>query len=64
MAEKSTFGLDAKLAATVDWNLAVARISSDVRSDFILAPHLSCVYADSEQLLIDEVSGTALGWQI
>ena len=57
MAEKSTFGLDAAFAKSIDWDLAVARIKSDVRSDFILAPHLSCVYQDASSELVGDVQG-------
>ena len=46
MAEKSTFGIDPKTIESMDFELAVQRVRSDVRSDFILAPHISCIYAD------------------
>jgi hypothetical protein len=55
MAEKSTFGLDSKFAATINWDLAISRIISDIRSDFILAPHLSCVFSDSADILVADV---------
>jgi len=51
------FGVDATFAKTIDWTLAISRVMSDIRSDFILAPHLSCVFADSPDMLVDEVKG-------
>lgn len=59
MAEKSVFGIDKKALDNLDFELAVRRITSDVRSDFILAPHLSCVYVDSKDELIAYVKKLA-----
>jgi len=55
MAEKSSFGIDDKFIKSLDFELAIERITSDIKSDFILAPHLSCIYTDSKNELIDEV---------
>lgn len=52
MAEKSVFGIDNKALKSLNFELAVRRITSDVRSDFILAPHLSCIYVDAKDELI------------
>lgn len=52
MAEKSTFGMDKKFLETIDFNLAIERITADLKSDFILAPHLSCIYTDAKDELI------------
>lgn len=57
MAEKSSFGIDGVVLEKLDFELANERIMADLRSDFILAPHLSCVYADSFEQLKSEVSG-------
>lgn len=55
MAEKSVFGIDKSALDKLDFELATKRILSDVRSDFILAPHLSCIYADCKEDLIQDV---------
>lgn len=59
MAEKSVFGIDKVALDKLDFELAIKRISSDIRSDFILAPHLSCVYADCKDELIQDVKKLA-----
>ncbi len=59
MAEKSVFGIDKVALDKLDFELAIKRIKSDVRSDFILAPHLSCVYADCKDELIEDVKKLA-----
>lgn len=60
MAEKSVFGIDKVALGKLDFELAIKRITSDVRSDFILAPHLSCIYVDSKDELIGQVTKAAL----
>jgi len=60
MAEKSIFGIDKTALDKLDFDLAIKRILSDVRSDFILAPHLSCIYADCKDELIEHVKKLAL----
>lgn len=55
MAEKSTFGIDKSFLDKIDFDLAIERIVSDLKSDFIIAPHLSCIYADAKEELIKEV---------
>lgn len=57
MTEKIAFGLDEKILDSIDWELAVARILHDMRSDFIYAPHLRFIYAHAGQALIGEVVG-------
>ena len=39
------FGLDTALVATIDWDLSLKRVSHDVRSDFVYAPHLNFIYS-------------------
>jgi hypothetical protein len=60
MAEKSVFGVDKVALDKLNFELAISRITSDVRSDFILAPHLSCIYADCKDELIQDVRSIAL----
>lgn len=60
MAEKSIFGIDKTALDKLNFDLAIKRILSDVRSDFILAPHLSCIYADCKDELIEHVKKLAL----
>ena len=60
MAEKSVFGIDKVALEKLDFELAIKRIKSDVRSDFILAPHLSCIYKDCKDDLIADVKKLAL----
>ena len=56
MAEvKIPFGLDGALMSKIDWDLALKRISHDLRSDFIYAPHLGFIYAKAGEELIKEV---------
>ena len=53
MAEtKIPFGLDGVAMSKIDWKLALARISHDLRSDFIYAPHISFIYAKAGEGLI------------
>lgn len=49
------FGLDAGLLKQIDWQLALARITHDLRSDFIYAPHLGFIYRKAQDRLIDQV---------
>jgi hypothetical protein len=49
------FGLDSDLLKRIDWELALARIIQDLRSDFIYAPHLSFIYRKAQDRLIDRV---------
>lgn len=50
-----TFGLDSATIKDIDWKLAVDRILSDLKSDFIYAPHLRFIYARARDGLIDLV---------
>ncbi len=59
MAEKSVFGIDKTALDQLNFDLAIKRITSDVRSDFILAPHLSCIYVDCKDELIQDVKKLA-----
>jgi hypothetical protein len=48
MAEKKNklqFGIDGGSLAKFKWPLARARISHDVRSDFVVAPHFKAIFA-------------------
>lgn len=47
------FGIDADVLQKIDWQLTLSRISSDLRSDFIYAPHLGFLYAKAGVELID-----------
>jgi hypothetical protein len=49
-------GLDATLVKSVDWALALKRISQDVRTDFIHAPHISAIYAQAGEPLVEQVT--------
>jgi hypothetical protein len=51
------FGIDAAVLAKIDWNLALKRISHDLRTDFIYAPHLGFIYSKAGKKLIAQVSG-------
>jgi hypothetical protein len=46
VAEKSIFGIDRQAADRLDFGLANARVLHDLKTDFILAPHFSCIFAD------------------
>jgi hypothetical protein len=49
------FGMDAPMVDKIDWNLALKRISHDLRSDFIYAPHLGFIYSKAGEELITQV---------
>ena len=51
------FGIDAAVLAKIDWELALNRISHDLRSDFIYAPHLGFIYRMAGKELIAQVNG-------
>ena len=55
------FGLDAGALSAIDWELSVARILTDLRSDFIFAPHLAFIYANAGERLRDEVIASLKG---
>lgn len=48
-------GLDATFVKSIDWALALKRISQDVRTDFIHAPHISAIYAHAGEGLVEQV---------
>src|SRR5436190_20650781 len=48
-------GLDATFVKNIDWSLALKRISQDVRTDFIHAPHISAIYAHAGEALVEQV---------
>lgn len=60
MAEKSVFGIDAKALEKLDFSLATERVIQDIKSDFILAPHFSCVFTDCANELTSYVKSLAL----
>lgn len=39
------FGLDPEWIKKIDWQLALKRVTQDLRSDFVYAPHLGFLYA-------------------
>jgi hypothetical protein len=49
------FGLDRATQDKIDWNLALKRVTHDLRSDFIYAPHLSYIYNRAGEHLIDQL---------
>jgi hypothetical protein len=49
-------GLDPNIVKNIDWSLALKRISQDVRTDFIHAPHISVVYAQAGDALVEQVT--------
>jgi hypothetical protein len=51
------FGMDSAILSKIDWNLALKRISHDLRTDFIYAPHLGFIYNKAGDELIARVSG-------
>lgn len=48
-------GLDLSFINAIDWNLALKRISQDVRTDFIHAPHISVIYTHAGDELMEQV---------
>lgn len=51
------YGLDSTLVDSIDWELSIGRVRTDVLTDFILAPHYSIVYTYATDELIDRVKG-------
>jgi Reverse transcriptase (RNA-dependent DNA polymerase) len=49
-------GLDPDFIKSIDWTLAQQRISQDVRTDFIHAPHISIIYAQAGDSLVEQVT--------
>jgi len=49
------FGLDASAISDASWGLALKRITHDLRSDFIYAPHLAFVYRKAGSVVIEQV---------
>jgi hypothetical protein len=49
------FGIDGAMLLKIDWNLALKRISHDLRTDFVYAPHLSVLYNNAGDELIAQV---------
>ena len=49
-------GLDPDLVKSINWPLALKRISMDVRTDFIHAPHISVIYAQAGDSLVEQVT--------
>jgi hypothetical protein len=49
------FGLDPAIIGKIDWALALTRISHDLRSDFIYAPHLTFIYSKAGDKLIADL---------
>lgn len=50
------FGIDGAMLTKIDWVLALKRISHDLRTDFIYAPHLGFIYNKSADELIAKVT--------
>ncbi|MEO6277932.1 hypothetical protein [Roseateles sp.] len=49
-------GLDATFVKNMDWALALKRISQDVRTDFIHAPHIGTIHAQAGEALVEQVT--------
>lgn len=49
------FGMDGVMQAKIDWHLALKRISHDLRTDFIYAPHLGFIYRRAGSELVAQV---------
>jgi len=49
------FGLDSELVETIDFELSLGRVRTDVLSDFLLAPHYSAVYTYAADELVERV---------
>ena len=49
------FGMDGGMLSKIEWDLAVKRISHDLRTDFIYAPHLGFIYSRGGDDLICKV---------
>lgn len=49
-------GLDQTFVKKINWPLALKRISQDVRTDFIHAPHISVIYAQAGDDLVEQVT--------
>lgn len=64
MAEKknliNTFGIDGAMLKLVNIELSLQRILSDIRSDFIFAPHLNFIYSKAGTELIKNLKSDLL----
>lgn len=49
------FGMEAAALQALDFNLSIRRISSDTKTDFIFAPHLSLIYSRAGDVLRETV---------
>jgi hypothetical protein len=49
------FGLDPEWIQKIDWQQALARVTQDLRSDFVYSPHLSFVYAKAGDQILAQV---------
>lgn len=52
------FGLEVTFLKSIDWQLALARVLHDTRSDFIYAPHLNFIYGKAGDELLDELKSS------
>jgi hypothetical protein len=50
------FGMDGAMLSKIDWTLALKRVSHDLRTDFIYAPHLGFIYSKAGDELIAKVN--------
>lgn len=50
------FGMEAEAFAKMDLDLSIKRILSDIKTDFIYAPHLNLIYARAGEALKDAVT--------
>src|SRR5262249_19019326 len=49
------FGMDSAMLSKIDWDLVLKRISHDLRTDFIYAPHLGFIYSRGGDELVNKV---------
>jgi hypothetical protein len=50
------FGMDRAMLQSIDWTLALKRVTHDLRTDFIYAPHLGFIYNRSGTQLISDLT--------
>src|ERR1700730_18667786 len=49
--------MDGATVSKIDWHLALKRISHDLPTDFIYAPHLGFIYSKAKDDLVAKVTG-------
>jgi len=49
-------GIDKALVDEINFQQAIQRIKSDIKSDFIFAPHLNAIYNRADDFLLNKVT--------